>query len=159
MAYACGYYGVTADRETALYWLKKSVKGENPSACLQVGLYYYYTVKTEAAYKKAFELFTDAYNLGENEAIINIGLCYLQGNGVKEDKKEAVKCFRTAAEKYSSGVAYHDLGICYENGFGVRKDYKKAIEMYGKAVENGEKAGLEGIKNVYLKMDKDKSKL
>ena len=159
MAYACGYYGVTPDKDKALHWLKKSVKGENPSACLQVGLYYYYTVKTEAAYKKAFELFTDAYNLGENEAIINIGLCYLQGNGVKEDKKEAVKCFRTAAEKYSSGVAYHNLGICYENGFGVRKDYKKAIEMYGKAVENGEKAGLEGIKNVYLKMGKDKSKL
>ena len=152
-------YGVTPDKDKALHWLKKSVKGENPSACLQVGLYYYYTVKTEAAYKKAFELFTDAYNLGENEAIINIGLCYLQGNGVKEDKKEAVKCFKTAAEKYSSGVAYHNLGICYENGFGVRKDYKKAIEMYGKAVENGEKAGLEGIKNVYLKMGKDKSKL
>lgn len=78
---------------------------------------------------------------------------------MKEDKKEAVKCFRAAAEKYSSGVAYHNLGICYENGFGVRKDYKKAIEMYGKAVENGEKAGLEGIKNVYLKMGEDKSKL
>lgn len=153
MAYACGYYGVTADRKTALYWLKKSVKGENPSACLQVGLYYYYTVKTKAAYKKAFHLFTDAYNFGENEAIINIGLCYLQGNGVKEDKKEAVRCFRTAAEKYSSGVAYHNLGICYENGFGVRKDYKKAIEMYGKAVENGEKAGLEAVKRVYLKMN------
>lgn len=153
MAYACGYYGVTADRKTALHWLKKSVKGENSSACLQVGLHYYYTVKTEAAYKKAFYLFTDAYNLGEYEAIINIGLCYLQGNGVKEDKKEAVKCFKTAAEKYSSGVAYHNLGICYENGFGVRKDYKKAIEMYGKAVENGEKAGLEAIKRVYLKMN------
>lgn len=83
----------------------------------------------------------------------------MQGNGVKEDKKEAVKCFKTAAEKCNSGVAYHNLGICYENGFGVRKDYKKAIEMYGKAVENGEKAGLEGIKSVYLKMGKDKSKL
>ena len=159
MAYACGYYGLTADRKVALYWLKKSVKGENPSACLQMGLYYYYTVKTKAAYKKAFELFTDAYNFGEEQAIINIGLCYLQGNGVKEDKKEAVKRFKVAAEKCGSGVAYHNLGICYENGFGVRKDYKKAIEMYGKAVENGEKAGLEAIKNIYLKMGKDKNKL
>ena len=159
MAYACGYYGLTADRKAALYWLKKSVKGENPSACLQVGLYYYYTVKTKAAYKKAFELFTRAYNFGEEQAIINIGLCYLQGNGVKEDKKEAVKCFKVAAEKCGSGVAYHNLGICYENGFGVRKDYKKAIEMYGKAVENGKKAGLEAIKNIYLKIGKDKNKL
>ena len=56
-------------------------------------------IKTEAAYKKAFELFTDAYNLGENEAIINIGLCYLSGNSVKEDKKESVRCFKTAAER------------------------------------------------------------
>lgn len=132
MAYACGYYGVTPDKDKALHWLKQSVKGENPSACLQVGLYYYYTIKTEAAYKKAFSLFTDAYNFGEYEAIINIGLCYLQGNGVKEDKKEAVKCFKTAAEKYSSGVAYHNLGICYENGFGVRKDYKKQSKCMAK---------------------------
>ena len=81
---------------------------------------------------------------------------------VKEDmvafppKKEAVKCFNTAAEKYNSGVAYHNLGICYENGFGVRKNYRKAIETYGKAVENGEKAGLEAIKNVYAKMTAEK---
>ena len=153
MAYAYGYYGVTVDKKTALHWLKKSAKGKNPSACLQVGLYYYYTVKTEAAYKKAFDLFVDAYNLGEDEAINNIGLCYLQGHGVKEDKREAVRCFRTAAENYSSGVGYHNLGICYENGVGVRKDYKKAIEMYEKAVENGEKAGLEAIKQLRSKMN------
>ncbi len=157
MAYACGYYGLTADRKTALHWLKKSVQGENPSACLQMGLYYYYTVKTKAAYQKAFALFTDAYRLGEEQAMINIGLCYLQGNGVTENKKEAVKCFKTVAEKCSSGVAYHNLGICYENGFGVRKDYKKAIAMYGKAVENGEAAGLEAIRNIYLKRNKVQS--
>ena len=153
MAYACGYYGVTADRETALYWLKKSVKGENPMACLQLGLYYYYTIKTEEAYKKAFGLFNDAFNLGEKEAIVNIGLCHLQGNGTKENKKEAVKCFKIAANKYKSSLGYYNLGICYENGFGIRQDYKKAIEMYGKSVELGEKTGLEAIKRVYSKMN------
>ena len=153
MAYACGYYGVTPDKDKALHWLKQSVKGENPSACLQMGLYYYYTVKTEAAYKKAFELFTDAYNWGENEAIINIGLCYLQGNGIKENKKEAAKCFKTAAYEYKSSLGFYNLGICYENGFGVCQDYKKAIEMYGKSVELGEKTGLEAIKRVYSKMN------
>ena len=154
MAYACGYYGLIADKEKALFWLKKSAKGENPMACVQVGLYYFYTVATKSAYKKAFDLFNEAYSLGEEQSIINIGLCCLQGKGTKENKKEAVKCFKIAAENQNSGVAYHNLGICYENGFGVRKDYKKAIEMYGKAVENGEKAGLEGIKSVYVKMDK-----
>ena len=122
-------------------------------ACLQLGLYYYYTVKTEEAYKKAFSLFTDAFNLGEKEAIVNVGLCYLQGNGVKENKKEAVKCFKIAANKYKSSLGFYNLGICYENGFGVCQDYKKAIEMYGKSVELGEKTGLEAIKRVYSKMN------
>jgi len=149
MAYAYGYYGLAADRKKALYWLKKSVKGENPMACLQTGLYYFYTVKTDRAYKKAFELFTDAYYFGEEQAIINIGLCYLQGKGTEENKKEAVKCFRKAAGKTGSGVAYYNLGICYENGFGVKKNYNKAAEMYGKATENGESAGLVAIKNLW----------
>ena len=156
MAYACGYYGLTADKDKAIYWLKKSVKGENPMACLQMGLYYFYTVQTESAYKKAFELFTDAYNFGEDQAIINIGLCYLQGKGVERNPKEAVKCFKEAAKTANSGIAYYNLGICYENGFGVRKDYKKAIEAYKNATENGERQGLVAIKNVYLKMNEKK---
>ena len=154
MGYACGYYGLTANREIAIYWLKKSAKRQNPMACIQMGLYYFYTVKTKSAYKKALELFTNAHNLGEEEAIINIGLCYLQGKGAKENKKAAVKCFKTAVKNCNSGVAYYNLGICYENGFGVKQDYKKAIEMYGKAVENGESAGLAAIKNVYILMNK-----
>ena len=76
---------------------------------------------------------------------------------MKEDKGEAVKCFKFAAEKQGSGVAYHNLGICYENGYGVRKDCKKAIEMYGKAVEYGEPAGLEAIKRIYSEMGKRKA--
>lgn len=156
MAYACGYYGLTADKDKAIYWLKKSVKGENPMACLQVGLYYFYTVQTESAYKKAFGLFTDAYNFGEDQAIINIGLCYLQGKGVERNPKEAVKCFKEAARTANSGIAYYNLGICYENGFGVRKDFKKAIEAYKNATEYGERQGLVAIKNVYLKMNEKK---
>ena len=157
MAYACGYYGLTADKDKALYWLRKSANGENPMACLQLGLYNYYTVQTDKSYKCAFELFTQAYNLGEDHALINIGLCYLQGKGVNEDKKEGVKCLKEAVKTTDSGVAHLNLGICYENGLGVRKDYKKAIEEYGKAVENGESAGLTSIKNAYLKMEKESS--
>ena len=153
MAYACGYYGLMADREKAIFWLKKSAKGENPMACLQLGLYYFYTIKTEKAYKKAFDLFTNAFHLGEKEAIIDIGLCYLQGNGTKENKKEAVKCFKMAANKLGSGLGFYNLGICYENGFGVHQDYRQAIEMYGKSVELGEKTGLEAIKRVYSKIN------
>ena len=77
----------------------------------------------------------------------------MQGNGTKENKREAVKCFKMAANKLGSGLGFYNLGICYENGFGVHQDYRQAIEMYGKSVELGEKTGLEAIKRVYSKMN------
>lgn len=158
MAYACGYYGLEPNKEKAIYWLKKSAKRHNPMACLQMGLYCFYTVKTDSAYKKAFDLFMEAYNLGEDEAIINVGLCYFQGRGIKANKKEAVKCFKEAIKKCNSGIAYYNLGLCYEEGFGVKQDFNKAIEMYGKAVENNEQSGLIAIKNLYIKMNNKSTK-
>ena len=152
MAYANGWYGLVKDEKKAVHWLKKSVNGENPWACLQMGLYYYYVIKTNTGCKKAFGLFKKAYALGEGQALVNIGICCLEGKGTKKNEKEAAKCLKTAAEKFHSGVAYRNLGICYENGLGVRKDLKKAIGMYEKAVEYGEATSVEKIKNAYLKM-------
>lgn len=152
MAYANGWYGLIKDEKKAVRWLKKSVNSENPWACLQMGLHYYYAIKTDTACKKAFDLFKKAYALGEERALVNIGICCLEGKGTKKNEKEAAKCFKTAAERFHSGVAYRNLGVCYENGWGVRRDFKKAIRMYGKAAEYGETTSVEKIKNAYLKM-------
>ena len=64
MAYANGWYGLVKDEKKAVRWLKKSVNGENPWACLQMGLYYYYVIKTNTGCKKAFDLFKKACALG-----------------------------------------------------------------------------------------------
>lgn len=69
--------------------------------------------------------------------------------------KDKIKKYKQLAEKKPKYYAL--IGDLYMDEADFKTAavyYKKAIEMYGKAVENGEKAGLEGIKNVYAKMNK-----
>ena len=53
---------------------------------------YYYgqgigTVKDE---KKSFEAYQKATNLGEREAFYYLGVCYLEGKGVLQDKEKGI---------------------------------------------------------------------
>jgi TPR repeat protein len=49
---------------------------------------------------------------GHAQAQLNLGFCYENGNGVPEDKVEAVKWYRLAAEQGSANAlqALSDLG-------------------------------------------------
>ena len=65
-----------------------------------------------------------------------LGFCYYNGNGVDENRVEAFKWFRLAAEK-SLALAQYMLGFCYYNGNGVKKDRKEAVKWYNLAAEQG----------------------
>lgn len=71
--------------------------------------------------------------------------------GYRSQYKKAFDAYTEGANK-GEAECFARLGFCYETGY-VKIDIQKAIEMYGKAVENGEKAGLEAIKRVYLKIN------
>ena len=65
-----------------------------------------------------------------------MGICYFGGEGVREDKEEAVKWFRKAAEQ-GIAEAQFQLGNCYFNGEGVREDKTEALKWFRKAAEQG----------------------
>lgn len=44
-----------------------------------------------------------------------LGECYYWGNGVLENREEAVKWYEKAAENYNADAQY-SLGFCYERG-------------------------------------------
>ena len=62
---------------------------------------------------------------------------YYNGNGVTQDKSEAVKWCRKAAEQGLAG-AQRNLGITYDNGEGVTQDKSEAVKWYRKAAEQGD---------------------
>jgi TPR repeat protein len=61
---------------------------------------------------------------------------YRRGEGVVQDKKEAVKWYRKAAEQ-GFAVAQSNLGVMYDLGQGVVQDYKEAVKWYRKSAEQG----------------------
>lgn len=61
---------------------------------------------------------------------------YIQGKGVHQDNKEAVKYFRLAADQ-GYAPAQHNLGEMYELGQGVPQGYEEATKWYQLAAEQG----------------------
>lgn len=62
----------------------------------------------------------------------NQGECYFNGDGIKEDKEEAIKWYRKAAEQ-GNYIAQSFLGSLYGRGRSVEEE----VEWYHRAVEQG----------------------
>ena len=73
---------------------------------------------------------------GHAEAQYLLGLHYFEGDGVAEDKTEAIKWFCQATERGNSGAQYH-LAECLLCGNGIAKDRNGAIQWFLKAAEQG----------------------
>ena len=79
---------------------------------------------------------------GDAPAQHNLGVSYLNGEGVLQDDREAVKWFRLAAEQ-GDAQAQHNLGVMYAQGSGVLQDYVSAHMWANIAGANGNEKGTE----------------
>lgn len=70
----------------------------------------------------SFASLCKAAEQGDIDAQYELGNCYYNGNGVSEDKAEAVKWYYKAANRGYARAQY-SLGNCYYNGYGVHKRY------------------------------------
>lgn len=87
-------------------------------------------------YVKAFTLFKEIAEDGNDLGLYKLGTCYEYGYGVEEDYKKAFECY-TKASLYGLGEAYEKVGNCYYNGNGVEKNLEKAAANYRKALDEG----------------------
>jgi TPR repeat protein len=58
-----------------------------------------------------------------------LGACYLDGRGIAQDKKEALKWFRKAADQ-GLPEAQYELGQLYQSGETVEKDRIESLKWY-----------------------------
>jgi len=85
---------------------------------------------------------------GDAEAQFTIGLMYKYGQGIAQDKGEAVKWFRKAADQ-GLATAQLELGWMYHNGEGVSKDYTEALKWFHKAAEQNCAGAQFGLGSCY----------
>jgi uncharacterized protein len=95
--------------------------------------------KTEAAkwYEKAAEA-------GDQKARFQLGMAYLKGDGVTEDKHKARLLFSTAGN-----LGIYRLGMLTLRGEGGPKDQAKAIELINTAATNHDPAAIYTLGNWY----------
>ena len=91
---------------------------------------------------------------GDSLAQFNMGLLYVEGQGVVQDYKEAAKWFRMAAEQGDSDAQYN-LGLLYFNGQGVVQDYKLAHMWLNIAATDGDEVASKGRETVARKMSSE----
>ena len=130
----------------------------NPASCTLVNNFLYESknlmydngIGVKRDYKKAFELYQKAAEVGYAPSQVNLGLMYDRGNGVKVDYKMALKLYVLAAEK-GEDMAINNLGWMYYEGHGVEKDYKEAIKYFKVAAEKGNVNAMNNLGNMYSK--------
>ena len=71
-----------------------------------------------------------------SEAAFYLGVKYSNGEGVTEDKAEALRWYQKAAQ-LGDETAQFNLGVMYRDGAGVVKDAKEAFHWFQKAAEQG----------------------
>ena len=67
---------------------------------------------------------------------------YDEGEGVQQDKREAAKWYRLAAEQ-GNAKAQNNLGVMYSNGEGVIQDNKEAYIWFSLAAIEGDEDAKE----------------
>ncbi len=93
--------------------------------------------------------FYRAAEQGYADAQFNLGLMYINGEGIEQDTVQAVELFKKAAEQGNID-AQNNLGALYYTGEGVERNVDIAIEWFEKAAALGSddaRANLEAIKS------------
>jgi TPR repeat protein len=117
------------DEEKALYWFKRAVRQN--AACARNNIADVY--RKRGKHRRALFWYQQAAAQGDGDALVEVGIQYYKGQGVKKNAKHAVNCFRRAIRgRYISQsgreLAMAHLGVAYHEGQGVKQSNAKAVE-------------------------------
>ncbi|HHB94784.1 MAG TPA: hypothetical protein ENK88_06535 [Campylobacterales bacterium] len=83
-------------------------------------------------YKRALSLWEEEAQCKSDQAMTNLGLMYLKGQGVTKDFNKAKEWFEKGSE-YDNESANYNLALMYQSRIGVEEDMDKAIEYFRRA--------------------------
>ena len=122
--------------ETYQFFSASDVQRAGGAACQLGALYYGGALNEEHTpeYDKAVEWYEKGTELGNVQALINLGYCHQYGRSVEKDMQKAFDCFHRAAIVSGNPEAFYKLGDMYRWGGGVEQDEDLAMALYEKAL-------------------------
>ena len=95
--------------------------------------------------KKYFEIGCNKVSDMQSESCYNLGVMYVEGQGVREDYHKARELYKKACDM-KNGFACNNLGALYGKGQGVKQNRSIAKQYYGKACDLGNQLGCDNYK-------------
>ena len=125
---------VQKNSKDALAWLRKAIHAGDLCAAHNLAI----THRERGNFRRAVHWFRRCVVLGDDDALIQLGIHYYWGKGVKRDPSAAVRYFRRATKGTNLCDAARDdaffyLGIAYSEGQGVRASIPTARKLFQRA--------------------------
>ena len=109
-------------------------------------------------YEKAMALWMQEVQYKNDQAMTNIGLMFLKGEGVTKDFTQAREWFLKASE-YDNDSANYNLALIYQTKLGVEEDQDLAIDYFRRAVRKNHKGANFRLGLILLKDRTDSEKV
>ncbi len=145
-------WGVFQDIKQGLFWLEKYGPGKENT----IGWVLEIEADGGPYYKEAVRWYKRGATSGNNYCKFNLAVCLLNGNGIVQDRNEAIRFFNEVKQSndakemfnglmdgiqqgkpYPKGRSEYEISLCYLYGIGVEKDIVKSDEWYVKAKDAG----------------------
>lgn len=149
--YHRGGTGVEPDLNKAREYYKIAAE-DNHSKSIEKLAETYLTQKplTDAQLRSAVAYLEQASELGNSEAMRELGLLYVAGKGRPLDAKKGAFWLRRAANLGDLSAA-SELGELYLNGIGVEKDPHEAVRYLTLAAEQGSPSAMRKLGRLYAR--------
>ncbi|EGB06381.1 hypothetical protein AURANDRAFT_54293 [Aureococcus anophagefferens] len=115
--------GTELDLGKARYWFERAAAKGDEDAIDELA-------RLDA--RKAAKIYRRAVELGDVDAMINLGLLYRTGSGVKLDKKKAERLYRAAADRGHAVAQCNQGNLLYSE-----KKFEEAFRYYALAADQG----------------------
>jgi len=93
-------------------------------------------VYQEGRFEEAMKMFITLANQGDAQAMYNLGIMYMSGQGTPKNDKTAFDWYSKAAHS-GHPDAINNVASFYWEGIGVEKNQQKALEYFKSAAEKG----------------------
>ena len=113
-------------------------------------------------YMDALKSFGRSAKNGNTDAQYQIGIMFLEGEGMKANPEEAAYWFRKAAQN-GHALSQFEIGRCFLTGTGVQSGERMAAEWFWRAAEQGDPDAALYVARMYrdgrgMKQDIDKAR-
>ena len=140
LAGECYYFGkgVQVDTAKAVEFLQEATALGEPRAMDLLGSHY----RRLRQFDRARKYYEDAAAAGYALSLSNLGVLYMNGEGVQRSPEVAANLFRQGAEKGDpSGMFFY--ASCLQDGLGVPKDSKTAADWFRRSARAGNPRAIE----------------